>query len=128
MLQAGDCGVPGAQACIVEKTTLDRPDPGDLYRLTTGYLTETFVLLFAPIFALIFSDDTSAGLEILFLFAPAIVTGYAYAIPFLLTLVYILFGANSYLLSWLDNVLVFLIEHYLSNVQLLLPLVVLVTW
>ena len=126
MLQADGCD-PSAEACIPEEA-LVRPDSGDLYGLTTNYLAETFILLLAPVITAFFFTDASAGLEILFLFFPAIATLYAYIIPLFLTLVYGLFGASFFLFAWVDNVLAFLIEHYISNVQLLFPVVVFLAW
>ena len=45
-----------------------------------------------------------------------------YLIPFALSVIYMIFGDNFFLFSWVDSVLVFLIEHWVSNTQ---PLIVL---
>ena len=125
-MQAGDCD-PSAEACIPEEALI-RPGAGDLYGLASGYLTETFLLLIAPLLAAIPFAGVSFGLEVILLFIPALATFYAYIVPFVLTLIYALFGGDGFLFGWVDVVLGFLIEHYLSNVQLVFPLVVLFMW
>ena len=126
MLQAGDCDA-SAEACVPEEALI-RPGAGDLWGLTSGYLTETFLLLIAPLLAAILFTGVSVGFEIILLFTPALVAFYAYIVPFVLTVIYALFGGDGFLFGWVDVVLGFLIEHYLSNVQLLFPLVVLGVW
>ena len=101
LLQASSCD-PSAEACEAG-AALVRPDASDFLFLTSNYLIEDFLLLIAPIVAAIFFTNVPAGLEIIFLFVPAILVGYAYAIPFVLSLVYIIFGANFFLFSWVDN-------------------------
>ena len=40
---------------------------------------------------------------------------FAYALPFVLTVLYFITGSDWILVYWLDNVLIFLIEHWVSN-------------
>ena len=53
-------------------------------------------------------------------------------VPFWLSVIYLLFGANFFLLSWVDNVLIFLIKHWASNLAALIffwqPVVFLLAW
>ena len=120
MLQASDCDA-SAEACTT-------PGSDDLNALTLGYLTEIILLVFSPVITLIFFSNTDAGLEILLLFLPSVIASYAYVVPFILSLIHIIFGSDFFLFSWVDNVLAFLIEHYLSNVQLIMPFAVYLTW
>ena len=55
-------------------------------------------------------------MEAVIFFIPGLVAIYSYLVPLLLSVIYMIFGANFFLFSWLDNVLVFLIEHYISNI------------
>ena len=118
----------GVEACeqVGHSELSTRPEGDDFYSLTLNYLAEIFFLLIAPFVPIPFLGDSVAiGLEAILLFIPAIIVFYIYAVPFVLSLFYIIFGANFFLFSWLDNVLVLLIEHFISNIQLALPLTVL---
>ena len=75
------------------------------------------MLLGSPLFAALFTSD-SPGLEVIIFFIPALLLIYEYAVPFVLSLIYSIFGAEFFLFSWVDNALVILIEHYLSNLSL----------
>ena len=91
--------------------------------MTLGYLSEIFILLVSPFIPLLIFDSSSSsanGLEAIIFFIPGLVAIYSYLVPLLLSVLYMIFGANFFLFSWLDNALVFLIEHYISNVQLVL--------
>ena len=49
-------------------------------------------------------------------FVPTLLSFFAYIVPLFLTLVYFIFGSEFILFVWIDNVLVFLITHWVSNV------------
>ena len=38
-------------------------------------------------------------------------------VPFWLSIIYYIFGSSFFLLSWLDNVLIFIIKHFVSNLS-----------
>ena len=43
----------------------------------------------------------------------------AYTIPFWLTIILAILGADWWLVYWVDDVLIFLIEHWISNYNLI---------
>ena len=58
---------------------------------------------------------------LIYIFMP-IGLAYMFQIPFWLGVVYLVFGSNFFLFSWVDNVLIFLIKHYVSNLVFLIVL------
>ena len=75
---------------------------------------EILMLWMSPFFGLLFSSG-NAGLEALIFFYPGIALLYIYMLPFVLSIIYLLFGDGFFLFSWVDSVLSFYIEHLLSN-------------
>ena len=53
--------------------------------------------------------------EVIIIAVPALLNIYAYWLPFWITLFYWVFGAEFVLIRWVDNLLMFLIEHWISN-------------
>ena len=53
---------------------------------------------------------------------PIFLSYFAFNVPFWLTIIYLVFGSEFILFVWLDEVLVFLITHWVSNVTPLVHL------
>ena len=47
---------------------------------------------------------------------PAALSYLAYMVPFFLTIIYLIFGSEFILFVWIDEVLIFLITHWVSNI------------
>ena len=121
MLKAGcDLSVEACDSAIETSKITARPAGDDFNSLTWGYISEIFILLISPLIPLLFFNTSSntVGLEAIIFFIPGLIAFYIYVVPLLLSVIYMIFGANFFLFSWLDNALVFLIEHYISNIQL----------
>ena len=65
-----------------------------------------------------FVDDLDK--ELLVFFIPIVSNILAYSIPAVLTVLYFITGSDWLLVYWLDNVLIFFIEHWLSNYNVLI--------
>ena len=61
------------------------------------------------------TGDEDIGNEFLVLIYPIVTNFFAYAPPFMLTVMYYITGSDWILVYWLDNMLIFLIEHWVSN-------------
>ena len=62
--------------------------------------------------------DTSSsvdGFVVLLGIIPAFFSYFAFNVPFWLTLVYLIFGSEFIIFAWIDEVLAFLITHWVSN-------------
>ena len=53
---------------------------------------------------------------VLYIFSPSLSFALL-QVPFWLSVLYLVFGSTFFLFSWVDDVLVLLIEHYVSNVS-----------
>ena len=62
------------------------------------------------------STNDGTGFDILFGILPAFLGYFAFNVPFWLTLVYLVFGSEFFLFAWIDDMLVFLITHWVSNI------------
>ena len=63
--------------------------------------------------------DTSSsvdGFVVLLGIIPAFFSYFAFNVPFWLTLVYLVFGSEFIIFAWIDEVLTFLITHWISNI------------
>lgn len=74
------------------------------------------LLAVSPFLPLIFFTDDANAIDLQIYFLPYKIYASALAIPFLLGLVYMVFGSDFFLFRWLDNALVILIEYYISNI------------
>ena len=45
---------------------------------------------------------------------------YMFQFPFWLSVIYLIFGAQFFLFRWVDNALIFMIKHYISNMSLIM--------
>ena len=53
--------------------------------------------------------------DIILALLPPALSYFSFSVPFWLTLVYLIFGSEFILFAWIDDVLVFLITHWVSN-------------
>ena len=108
--------------CDGSASDVVRPGVGALASLTFLYLGQVAspVLVFLIILILFGNSELNAGLELLFIFLPSYLGFFAYYIPFVVSVFYMIFGANFFLIRWVDNFLVFLIYHFVSNITPLL--------
>ena len=62
------------------------------------------------------SNNGGGSFDALLGVVPAALSYLAFNVPFWLTIVYLIFGSKFFLFAWLDEVLVFLIMHWVSNI------------
>ena len=122
-----------SEACdpMIEDCSIDihsagiRPPMASLVTLVFGFFAQSV----APLVAIAITafglgyDDFNDELELLIL--PALLSFFTYMLPFLLTNLYFITGSDWILVYWLDDVLVALIEHYVSNINPILTVVTL---
>ena len=72
---------------------------------------------------ILIGDNFDVGYEFIFYIIAPVIGFYAYIIPFCLSVVYAVFGANFFLFSWVDNLLVFVIKHWVSNITMIVFLI-----
>ena len=126
MLMQASCDVSIDGCGEVAHSELVRPEADDFNNLTLGYIAEFIWLLLIPLFPMFFYDsDFESGDELTVLFYPMTFVLFIYPIPFALSVLYMIFGDNVFLFSWVDSVLVVLIEHWVSNTQPCLVLLIL---
>lgn len=121
-MQMASCD-PAIEACDASGDVLERPTRG-AFGTTTLLLpiAESFMLFMTPFAGFLFG---SASLEAFLFILPAIFVSAAFSWPFVISLFYLLFGADFVIFSWIDNFLSIVIEHYFSNVMILLFMIIL---
>ena len=62
------------------------------------------------------NNGGGSGWDIIIGVIPAFLAYLAFNVPFWLTIAYLIFGSEFILFAWIDDVLVFLITHWVSNV------------
>ena len=104
----------------------ERPSFDDFYNMTFGYIGQFFFMVISPAVGLFFiPTEASIGESaFIYFFIPGLVALYAYLVPFVLSIFFIIFGADFFLFSWLDDALALIIEHWIGNVAPLLILTV----
>ena len=116
MTYAVDCDA-GQEACQ-NTAAPERPNGDDFNSLFFTFVGAVY-LLATPLLPLLFVDNSNAsGNEFVIYFLPSFVYTYAYSIPFVLFLIYLVFGANLFLFRWVDTALVLIIEHWISNAMI----------
>ena len=124
-VMAANCD-PALEACstadIAASEQLVRPPIDGFASLMVGYVLQPFASIATIFLAAIISPGASVGYEmLLYIFMP-LGLAYMYQFPFWLGVIYLVFGSNFFLFSWVDNVLIFLIKHLVSNIAVLMVL------
>ena len=123
LLQAASCD-PSIEACDASGNVLERPTKEEFVSTTLFLpMVETIVLFITPFVGFLFG---SASLEAFLWLIPVSFVFAAFSWSFVISVFYLIFGANFFLFSWLDNFLAILIEHYLSNVMIFLLMIILI--
>ena len=92
MIYVANCDA-GQEACQ-STAALELPNNDDFKDLFFSFVGAFFFLLITPLLPFPFVDVSNAfGNEFYYYFLPAIVYVYAYGIPFILFLLYLVFGA-----------------------------------
>ena len=86
-----------------------------LINLLESYIGQTLAPIFAVLFTALITGGEDFDAEVIILFVPIVTNFYAYSLPFILTVLYLITGSDWLLVYWLDDVLIFLIEHWISN-------------
>ena len=105
------------------KVAEGRPPKRDLVDLTLLYLAVFAVLQIVPLFSLFVLSYIPGlqffSLEAVLLFYPAIFSSLVLSLPLIFQVLYLIFGADFFLLAWLDEAVVWGIERLVSNGMLL---------
>lgn len=101
-------------------------DPGyaPIVLLSLSYVGHAFAPLLSIIIINYLTDAKATADEILTLALPIAITYFAFGLPLAITLIYMIsFQALS---PWLNNILAFLIEHWVSNISIVILVLILV--
>ena len=60
-------------------------------------------------------NSSANGLEVILGLIPSFIAYFAFNVPFWIALIQMVFGSEFILFAWTDDVLVFLITHWVSN-------------
>ena len=107
-------------ADIATSEQLVRPPIDGFASLMVGFVLQPIASLATLFISALFFPDADVGYEMLFYLFIPLGLAYYYQIPFWLGVVYLVFGSNFFLFSWVDNVLIFLIKHFVSNTVFLM--------
>ena len=130
-LAAANCD-PKVETCGEGESAVERALPNDFYALTSLYilwpvgsiatlrLTENFIEALLP--------EVNVAAQGDWYMIPVYLTSLVNVIPFFLSLVYLLLGADFFLLLWVDNLLVWLIKHWVSNFSFLFNFVIFIPY
>ena len=86
-----------------------------LINLLESYIGQTLAPIFAVLFTALITGGEDFDAEVIILMVPIVTNFYAYSPTFILTVLYLITGSDWLLVYWLDDVLIFLIEHWISN-------------
>ena len=123
-LQNCDSAIETCSSAVASSSaTLERPSADDFTKLWTmypGYPAGNFVVFLLTILLSEFIDNNGdATFEMTFFLLGCFLAVILFIIPYVLSLVYMLFGADLFLIQWVDNVLVWLIKNWVSNASMI---------
>ena len=100
-----------------------RPPKEAFVNLTLTYLAQASALALIPLFTATLGNFIPFlgwyGLELVLYFFPVYVFATMFWAPFVLQVLYLLVGSDMFLFKWLDEAIARLIEHYISNANLI---------
>ena len=73
-------------------------------------------------------SSNAGGFDLILGLVPTFLSYFAFNVPFWITLVYMVFGSEFFIFAWIDDVLVFLITHWVSNVTPLVHIISLLVY
>ena len=109
---------PEIESCADINNSGIRPSASALVALFFSYLGQAVAPLFAIIITTFGLGVDNFSDEVTIFFIPSIASLYFYQLPFFLTVIYFIFGADWLLVYWVDDLLKYVIEYYVSNISI----------